>query len=264
MHIDQLLLPMAEKAEQYETTLPLSWGQGRTLFGGVSAALLYQAMANEIEDERPVRSLSINFIAPLKPDTPLTIRARILRQGRSVSQVSGEVYQGDQVAVAALASFGHARDSKLQQPNRDSHDMRLPRKPKYIPQIPKVTPKFLQHFELAVDRGSLVYAGNKDATLHGWCRFKEPPEHVSNAHLVALLDCWPPTMLQMLRLPFTASTMSWNIEFIQPARLRPDEWLACICEAYHIQDGYGHEEAKFWNTRGELLAIARQVVTVFA
>ena len=85
------------------------------------------------------------------------------------------------------------------------------------------------------------------------------------AYFIALMDAWPPTMLQMLRLPAPASTMSWDIEFINPKlELDPAAWYASETEAQHIQDGYGHEEAKFWDQNGNLLALSRQVVTVFA
>jgi hypothetical protein len=47
-------------------------------------------------------------------------------------------------------------------------------------------------------------------------RFKQQPENFSDAHLVALIDIWPPTVLQMSRWPAMASTMSWNLEFIHP------------------------------------------------
>ena len=73
---------------------------------------------------------------------------------------------------------------------------------------------------------------------------------------------WTP---QLMRLPAPASTMSWDLEFINPGmELNPNEWLASHTQARHIRDGYGHEEANFWNEKGELLAISRQVVTVFA
>jgi hypothetical protein len=50
-------------------------------------------------------------------------------------------------------------------------------------------------------------------------RFKNQPSHFSDAHLVALIDIWPPTVLKMLRWPAMASNMSWNL-FIHIRKLQ--------------------------------------------
>lgn len=265
MQIDQVFSQLSEPQPSYQINIDKSWSQGRTVYGGMSASLVFQAMQNLITDTRKVRSVHINFVGPLDPEKPIHISAEILREGKSVTQLVGKAMQNGEVATMVQACFGHSRDSKLYVINRDTHAMPMPKKAKFIPQIPKVVPKFLQHFDLALEKGALALAGNREAVLHGWCRFAQPPEAITTSHLINLMDCWPPTMLQMLRLPAAASTMSWNIEFIQPDfSLAPTDWVACQCSASHIQDGYGHEEADFWDAKGNLIAKARQVVTIFA
>ncbi len=41
--------------------VPGLWGQGRATFGGLVAAMLYEAMRLKVPAGRPVRSLSVTF-----------------------------------------------------------------------------------------------------------------------------------------------------------------------------------------------------------
>jgi len=265
MTIDQLFSVFAQAQAEYELVIPESWSQGRTVYGGLSAALAYQAAENLIEDDRALRALHCNFIGPLNVGEPVTVTAEVLRTGKNVTQLLAKVSQKGQIGVMLQICFGVSRESKLHKQAVDEHAMPLPKKARYIPQIPKIVPNFIQHFDLSLEKGNFGLGKSKDAVLHGWSRLSKAPEKMRMAYLIALMDAWPPTMFQMLRLPAPASTMSWDLEFINPAlNIEPGQWLASHTQARHIKDGYGHEEANFWNERGELIAISRQVVTIFA
>ncbi|MDF2177703.1 thioesterase family protein [Aliiglaciecola sp. CAU 1673] len=266
MNIDELIHQAKASASDpaHSLTVPKSWAQGRTLFGGLSAALLYAALREKVSQDRCLRSLTTNFIGPLEPDLPFRIDVEVLREGRNVSQVVAKAVQNDQVAVFCQACFGVDRESKIRIENHDKHQMAPPKKAAFIPQIPKVTPKFLQHMDLAMVEGGLPFTGKKESNVHGWMRFKEAPEQVTDAHLIALIDAWPPTILQMLRWPAPASTMSWNLEFIHPhSPVAPDEWFAYQAQTRQAADGYCHSEANIWDSKGELVAISRQIIAVF-
>lgn len=265
MSLDQIFAPFETNQPQYEITIPSSWTQGRTVYGGLSAALAYQAAENLIEDERYVRAFHCNFIGPIDCQQPVQVEAELLRTGKNVTQIVAKVSQFGQVATMVQVCFGVNRESKLRHIDQRSHSLKPPKSPKFIPQIPKIVPKFIQHFDYVFDKGNLALTKNDDAVIHGWSKFSKAPATMKTAYLIALMDAWPPTMFQLLRLPAPASTMSWDIEFINPDGLiAPESWLASETEAHHIQNGYGHEEAKFWNEQGQLIAIAKQVVTVFA
>lgn len=45
-----------------ELVIPAQWAQGRASFGGLVAALQYEAMRARVPAERPVRSLAITFV----------------------------------------------------------------------------------------------------------------------------------------------------------------------------------------------------------
>ncbi|GAA0347861.1 acyl-CoA thioesterase II [Bowmanella denitrificans] len=265
MHIDELI-QQAQDSQQHNTSITVakSWTQGRTLFGGLSAALLYTAARQQVRSDSILRSLTTNFIGPLLPDTPFHIETEVLREGKNVTQVIAKAIQNQQVAVFSQVCFGIARASKIQVENTRQHNMPLPAKPKFIPQIPKVTPKFLQHVDLALIDGGMPFTGKKQSNTYGWMRFSQPPAKMTDAHLITLIDAWPPTILQMLRWPAPASTMSWNLEFVHPHQpVAPTDWFAYQADTRQAADGYCHSEASIWDTQGELVAISRQIITVF-
>ena len=269
MHIDTLLNSVKQQTKTKDGIITLSvdsnWAQGRTLYGGISASLVYQAMREVVDSDKVLRTLNTNFIGPIASDSEFRITVEILREGKNVTQVVGRLLQDNKVAVTSQGSFGMARESKIHVSNHLQHNMDYPRKPDFMPVIPKVTPKFLGHFEQAKTKGGWPFTGKKDSNIHGWMRFKKQPSDFSDAHLVALIDIWPPTVLQMLRWPAMASTMSWNLEFIHPHQeASGNDWFAYQAQTKHADDGYANTEANIWDNQGTLVAISRQVVAVFA
>lgn len=269
MHIDTMLNAVKQQANTSENqillTVPGKWAQGRTLYGGISAALAYQAMREVVTSDKVLRSLSTSFVGPIEPDTEFSISTEILREGKNVTQVTARLIQNDKLALLSQASFGIGRQSKVHVPNKTQHQMDYPKKPNFLPPIPKVTPKFLSHFDLAKTEGGWPFTGKKESDLHGWMRFSKAPTEFTDAHLVALIDVWPPTVLQMLSWPAMASTLSWNLDFIYPQQnVSGTDWFAYQAKTRQASDGYAHTEANIWDKNGSLVAISRQVVTVFA
>ncbi len=268
MTIDDLLATVTShiQSPQQQPTLsiPTSWTQGRTIFGGISAAMVYRAMQATLEDARPLRSFNCNFVGPLEAEKAFEIHVEVLRTGRNASQLLARAVQDDKVAVLAQACFAVDRESKISIPNGLTHSMPLPAKAKFIPQIPKITPKFLRHFDLALEEGKMPFTGSKISHTHGWMRFTQPPAAITDAHLIAMIDAWPPTVLQLLRWPAPASTMNWNIEFLHPHQpAAATDWFGYQVETRQAADGYAHTEANIWHPDGSLVALSRQTVGVF-
>lgn len=270
MHIDELIQTVIDNQHTTETTntveLQLSdqWAQGRTVFGGISAALCYLACKPLVSDDRVLRSYSVNFVGPLTFDVPFQIEAKMLRSGKNVSQLSINIVQEGKFCVSALACFGVGRESKVQVNNHEQHGLEAPKKAKFIPQIPKITPRFLRHFDLAINEGGVPFMKGKLSHYYGWMRFKKPPAELTDVHLITMIDAWPPTLLQMFKGPAPASTVSWNIEFLHPHQpVKPTDWFAYKADTRQAGEGYGHTEASIWDADGELVAISRQTVAVF-
>lgn len=97
MNFSELI--QAVRRDPSSVVVPASWGQGRATFGGLVVALAYEAMLAVVEAGRPLRSIGVSFVGPLAPEQPASFSARLLREGKAVSQVQVEVRQGEQVVT---------------------------------------------------------------------------------------------------------------------------------------------------------------------
>ena len=104
----------AVRENPLDVTVPASWGQGRAGFGGLVAALVYEAMSARVPEGRPVRSLAITFVGPLLVDMPVSFEAEVLREGKAVSQMLGRAVQDGQVVTIVQGSFGAPRSSVVE------------------------------------------------------------------------------------------------------------------------------------------------------
>ncbi len=250
--------------EQQSFRISKKWAQGRTVYGGLSAGMLYSAAKGYVETSRVLRSMTTNFVGPMLIEEDFDIKVEIIREGKNVSQIQARAIQQGKNCVISQFCFAQGRTSKIRVVNTDSHNMELPKKGNYIPQIPKVTPKFLKHFDLSIEEGGVPFLGKKSSHYFGWMRYKDSPEVFTDAHLVSIIDAWPPTLLQMLNWPAPASTVSWNLEFLHPhLPVKPNDWFAYKAITRQAADGYGHTEATIWDTHGKAIALSRQTVAVF-
>lgn len=265
MTIDELFSRALAAGTEGVMSVDDSWGQGRTLFGGLSAALAYRVLRARLPQDRVLRWLSVSFVGPIATGEPFGFEIEILREGKNVTQAQARVVQDGRTGMALMASFGVARQSLTGVENDERPPFTMPDKPTFLPFIPQVTPQFFQHVDLAMVTGNMPFSGAGTAHHGGFMRFTEAPEALTDAHLIALIDTWPPTLLQQLQQPAPASTLAWNLEFLHPHQpVRPDDWFAYLCDTRQAGEGYGHTEANIWDAHGELVAISRQTVTVFA
>lgn len=257
------LIEMAASGQSL--TVPADWAQGRACFGGLAAALVFARMRT-LTGDRPLRSLSLNFVGPLEADKPVELSAKVLREGRAVTHVQAQALQEGQVVLSMLGSFGLPRSSQLQVEALPAPQLKAVEQCQELPYLPKVTPEFIRHLAMRWAEGGLPFSGNPARVMAGWVRFRdERPARLDEAHLLALVDAWPPVLLSHLRGPAASSSLTWTIEFIQPMpELAGEQWCQYRAEIEYASAGYGHIAAQFWCPQGRLLAISRQTVTVFA
>ncbi|WNW10740.1 thioesterase family protein [Pseudomonas sp. DTU_2021_1001937_2_SI_NGA_ILE_001] len=247
-------------------TIPTEWAQGRASFGGLVAALQYQAMRRRVDAARQVRSLAITFVAPVAPEVPVTFDVEILREGSSVTQVLGRASQNGQVTTLVQGSFGVSRDSVVLYGQPPCYEGVKPREQSpALPFVKGVMPDFLQHLEIHWGLGSLPYSGVPAPAIGGYVRLRDcQPGPLNEAHVLALVDAWPPGLLGWLKKPAPHSSLTWTIEFIHPQlSLTTHDWCIYHAEVEHANNGYGHTAATLHSPEGELIAISRQTVTVF-
>tara|TARA_R110002167_G_scaffold32146_1_gene104839 strand:+ start:1442 stop:2230 length:789 start_codon:yes stop_codon:yes gene_type:complete len=239
------------------------WAQGRSIFGGFVAAVVYQAMLKELDDARPVRSLQISFVGPVLIGHALELTTEVLRKGKSVTQILGRGIQNGQTQITIVASFGHARKSILKVNEPVSKFDETPESIKAMPFMPGATPNFTRFFDFRYCT-QFPFTGSSDQSLKGFVRFKDETVEIGNAELIALVDAWPPAPLSMLTTMSPASSLNWTIDFIKPLpNLSAGEFCQYQADIVHVEGGYGVTRAKVWNSSGELIAISQQAVTIF-
>lgn len=247
-------------------TVPPAWSQGRACFGGLMAALQYEAMRAQVPQERSVRSLAITFVGPAEPGVPIAFEVEILREGKAVSQVLGRAMQSGQVMMLVQGSFGAPRESVIAVESEPAASLKPVEESQELPFISGMMPAYLKFMEVRWALGGLPFSGTPSRAIGGYARLRGSAEgeRATEAHILALVDTWPPAVLPHLRTPAPGSSLTWTIEFIQPQPVMTTlDWCAYRAVIEHARDGYGHTAAMLWTVTGELVAISRQTVTVF-
>ncbi len=259
------LLAALETSADNTVIIPADWAQGRAGYGGLVAALIYDEMRRMAGADRPVRSLAITFVGPAQPGEPLQVESQILRQGKAVSQMLGMAKQDGNVVCIIQGSFGAGRVSQVDIAALPAPVVKAPDDCRAMPYIKNITPEFIKHFDIRLGFGDFPFSNSQAREHGGWMRFKTDEGDIHEAHLLGLVDVWPPAVLPLLKERAPASSLTWTIEFVQPV---PDigntEWLLYKADIEHARDGYGHTAASVWRQDGTLVAISRQTITVFA
>ncbi|MDH1341615.1 acyl-CoA thioesterase [Ectopseudomonas oleovorans] len=247
--------------------IPAEWGQGRASFGGLVAALAFEAMRAKVPQDRPVRSLAITFVGPVAPDVPVSFQAEVLREGKAVSQMSLRAVQDGQVVTVVQGSFGASRPSTIAVEALAAPQITPVEQCQELPYVRNVTPEFTRFLAMRWGIGGMPFSNTPSRQMGGWVRLRgeREPQALSEAHVLALVDAWPPALLPYLKSPAPGSSLTWTIEFVQPLHiLSSEDWCLYRADIEHARDGYGHVAAAMWTPAGELIALSRQTVTVFA
>lgn len=252
-----------------DVVVPPGWGQGRATFGGVvGGVLLSHALAHVDLPEQAIRAMTVNFVGPLEPGHA-RVATEVLRQGKSATQLETRIVQPDasgheSVRAVALITIGMPRPSTahLAAPAAGAGRPDVAEL-KPLAYIEGVSPEFIQHLDMRLARGGGPFSGGEDGDMHGYMRFKEPTNHFGLAHLVAVIDCWPPAPGQLLTRPAPMSTMTWTLDFLASvsASCRDAWWYEVTTDA--ADEGYGHTQARVFTATGELVALSRQTVALF-
>jgi len=248
-----------------ELTVDDSWGQGRSVFGGLTTAMVltYIETQTGLED-CDLRTINIHFCGAAIEGELCELTYKILSEGRSVIQVEGQLLQNGAVKTQVVACFSRQRVSGIRLSQAPIQFEKTPQEGIKMPFIKGVAPGFVEYLDTRFTSTAMPYSGSNEAVISGWVRFEDRPEVFSDSAILALIDAWPPAVMPMLSQPAPTSSITWNVEFIQPrTELAADDYLYYHCEVVQADLGYAHTEAKIYHPNGELLALSRQLVGVY-
>lgn len=235
------------------------WTQGRTLFGGLTAALCAHAAARTFEALPPLRSAQVAFVGPAA--TPVRLEATELRRGRSATIVSVDCRAESGLAARALLSYGAPRDSQVAHDSSVAPTVAAPDDCEaFMP--PRDGPQgFFQKFDLRQAGVSRPLSGGPPEFL-AWVRLREPEGVDPTVALLAMADSLPPAAMAVFPAQAPISTMSWSIDIAHP--VDPQGWSLLSSVSEQTLDGYSQQAMSLWDDQGRRLAAARQVVAIYA
>src|SRR6185503_8709392 len=157
-------------ASDFPIVLTEDWLQGRTAYGGLSAALCVEAARRAVPDLPPLRSAQFTFIGPASG--PLSAGTEVLRRGKSAVFVGVDLSGDAGIATHALLSFGIARPSvithqTLTMPKGNSITDSEPFFPGDRPLI-----NFQRHFESRFAGGARPFSPGADPEYLIWFRHR--------------------------------------------------------------------------------------------
>ena len=246
----------------WRAPLPGSWMQGRTCFGGLSAALLLAVARRDHDDLPPLRSALIGFTAPI--GKPPLIRSRKLRQGRNVTTINAEARLGEQVVSTGDFAFGQARDSAIRV---DCPAPEAPSPETTEPLIPAgaeaFAPGFHRNFDMRLIEGDRPFSGSARGYMRGWVRHRNPASRTGIESLMCLADILPPAVMPMFPRLGTNSSVTWICNFLDADPQTDDGWWQAETRLTAARDGYSSQVMRMWDTEGRLVIEGMQSVLIF-
>ena len=250
------LLAAAERTDAgFRTAIPADWMQGRTAFGGLSAALALQAALDVEPDLPPLRSVQIAFIGPLAG--AVTITAAKLRRGRNAAFIQSDVtsdaglgLRATFVFMAELASaveHDQARRASVAPPAADDQ--------LYTGPDSFFTGTF-NFFDPKLKLGPTEWMR--------WARLRARDGLHPMVELMAIGDALPPGAFKLAGERQTPlSSLNWQINFLTPEPATQDGWWLLNAAADTARHGYSSQHMWIWNSAGEPIAEAMQGVAIF-
>ena len=111
-----LTAAMLDDGDSHLITVPDDWLQGRTAYGGLSAAMTLEAIYRSEKDLPPLRSAQFCFIGPATGE--LRVSNSVLRKGKSTVVVGASLDGESGIAVRSTLCFGAGRESTHIQANQ--------------------------------------------------------------------------------------------------------------------------------------------------
>ena len=242
--------------------VPENWAQGRTAYGGFSAAMLLDAARRGQGDLPPLRSALINFTAPVSGQP--VVGTELLRQGRNVTTINARARDGQAVTAQGTFSFGAAQDSHVSAgcpaPEAGRPEDTEPFLPPHVPRPPA---RFFENFDVRLIAGHRPFVGADRGHTRVWARHHDVESRDTIEGLLCIADLLPPAVFPMLTRIGPNSSMNWICNFLSERPDTRDGWWMIETDLTAAQDGYSSQVMRIWNTDGDLVVEGMQSVIVF-
>lgn len=242
------------------TAIPDTWMQGRTAYGGLTAALCLQA-AQPLGAGLPVRAVQVAFVGPV--NATVTCKPTLLRQGKNTVFVHVRMSGDDGILADAIITFGAARESSLDFAHLPAPAVAPPGQAVSYFKSDRQGPAFAANFEMLLAGGHPPMSGAPEGHVSIWMRHRDTNTPNDALALLALGDAPPPAAMSMFTAPGRISSMTWMAEFLTETIETEDRWFLARHVAQTARNGYSSQEMTMWNSRLEPVMVGRQTIAVF-
>ena len=236
--------------------VPEGWGQGRSLFGGLSAAAA-ASLAGRFTD-RKLRTMQAQLIGPIVAGI-LIAECSVLRTGKTTSFIEVKLFQEDSIRGLFVFVFVEKREGSM--------SIEGPEKPVWksvddaieLSGVDVLVPEFTKNVEMRFAYGGVAFRGHESASTGGYLQFIDVDDFGS-AHQLALLDAWYPPIYAALSKPAFGSTVTWTAHLIADSAPGFHQFKYDTIVA---DGGFSTSVGQMWDSAGTYVGYTEQTVVVF-
>lgn len=258
--LDELLAGARAGAGTTDYQIDSGWMQGRTAYGGISAAVALDAAMRDHPGEAPLRSAQVSFVGPVSGECSVTTRK--LRESKSSRFVAADVTSEAGYGTNALFSFMKPRESHIDFLRIDAPDIVDASALSSIPDHP-MRPEFTRKFEMRPQRGPSFGHALPDADILTWVRWIDEPACDAHVALFALADALPPAAITLFQQFGPVSSSTWVQHFLTDHPHSRDGWWLLSSKSETVRRGFSAQTMMIWNSDRELISVGGQGVALY-
>lgn len=279
---DTAVVPVPGKPGVYSTNVSNHWSY-RLPSGGVLMSIALKAMGAEIADpSMRLIAATTTFCTPIPPG-PVHIDTRVLRRGKTASQIQSVLYVpnasgGEAIGMETTATFGLERQGLDSIEFIDSAPPAVPR-PLDAPLMESMRTgslillPFMRNFECRLAEGYPFWEPNfppegfgalRPARFSRWMRYLIPQNlpdgSLDPLALPPIADMMPTSITQKMGVDaprFIAPSLDLTVHFFEPVRT---DWILVSTHTRRARGGYASAEVELWTEDGRLAAFGTQTM----
>ncbi|GGB32839.1 acyl-CoA thioesterase [Sphingomonas metalli] len=240
---------------EFHALVPDNWLQGRTCYGGVSAALAVHAARQAHPDLPPLRSAQIAFVGPLAG--AIALRPTLLRQGRNAAFVRVEIVGEAGLGLSATFVFMRERESVIVQ-EADPAPVAAPA-PDDVVTGGLAEVAFTQNFRF---RDHSPAEARPPRWLR-WVRLDAREALHPEVELMAIGDALPPAALRLAPARVPLSSLTWQVDLLGAIPANESGWWLLHAAADQAGAGGSSQRMAIWDGAGRQVATQMQSVALF-
>ena len=260
MSLLSTLNAFAVTSDLIQGEVPVEWSQGRTVYGGMTAALCLFA-ARQAAYDRPLRSAFIGFVGPSSGS--LSVAAEQVRVGRNTSSIRARLGSELGPGVESLFTFSANRASDLAHAGIEAPVARPAPDAQALP-FREGAPAFTRNLEFIWACDTIPFSGGSEPLVRAWVRHRDPASRDHPVSLLCLADAQAPAIAASMKTLAPMSSMTWMIDFLEDESTTEDGWWLLESRTDFARGGHSTQDMTIWNTSGACIAKGRQMITVFA